>query len=315
LAVASSTNKRYGTAWRSWQKFKNLPEIRAKPDDYSEVLWCLWAADRFRHGIQATTVKGYITGISTIAQTLGHPVDVKPMFLLQRLIRGFKRVQPRRTKHPKRPITVAILRKLMPFVNFGDRMHGVYWAMIVLAVYGLLRLGEIARASAGKGTYPMASDFSIHDGRLTFDLQASKTDPFRQGILVHYAANGSDTCPIAAMHGTSKHWAMTGGSVAFATSSGMPVHKSLVTSFCDSLLGKAGFDPRHFSGHSFRRGGAQSLYDAGIPMADIKVMGRWRSDAFALYFRLTVEKHQQYSEVMSKTEASEDIVFGRGFLS
>lgn len=42
-------------------------------------------------------------------------------------------------------------------------------------------------------------------------------------------------------------------------------------------------DSHLYKGHSFRKGGATSLHEAGMPDSLIKTMGRWSSFAFATY--------------------------------
>lgn len=51
-----------------------------------------------------------------------------------------------------------------------------------------------------------------------------------------------------------------------------------------SALLHAGIDPTGYSGHSFRRGAANTAALAGIDKKDIMDMGRWKSDAVNLYF-------------------------------
>lgn len=46
-----------------------------------------------------------------------------------------------------------------------------------------------------------------------------------------------------------------------------------------------GLDPRRFSGHSLRAGGATDLFEARVPYHIIKKMGRWKSDAAMRYYR------------------------------
>ena len=53
----------------------------------------------------------------------------------------------------------------------------------------------------------------------------------------------------------------------------------------DGLLRSTGRDPRQFSSHSFRKGGAVSLQSAGVENSLIRRLGRWKSDAFSLYVR------------------------------
>jgi Phage integrase family len=52
-----------------------------------------------------------------------------------------------------------------------------------------------------------------------------------------------------------------------------------------SAVASIGLNPKNYSGHSLRAGGATDLFAAGTPYYVIKKMGRWTSDAALLYFR------------------------------
>ena len=65
-------------------------------------------------------------------------------------------------------------------------------------------------------------------------------------------------------------------------------------------LKACGFPAHLFSGHSFRKGGAQSLADAGVAPHVIKTMGRWASWCFALYIAMTRESMQDISRTMAR---------------
>jgi integrase len=59
--------------------------------------------------------------------------------------------------------------------------------------------------------------------------------------------------------------------------------------------------PTSFSGHSFRRGGAQSLYDAGTPLDVIRDIGRWKSDiVMRRYYGYSVEQLSNLSLNVSR---------------
>jgi hypothetical protein len=79
-------------------------------------------------------------------------------------------------------------------------------------------------------------------------------------------------------------------------------------------MAAANMDPEKYSGHSFRKGGAQSAYDAGIPIADIKILGRWRSWCFELYRSITVSKHAEYAQAMAQAPYSEALGCALGIL-
>ncbi|CAC5389298.1 unnamed protein product [Mytilus coruscus] len=50
-----------------------------------------------------------------------------------------------------------------------------------------------------------------------------------------------------------------------------------------SVLSDIGFDPSHYSGHSFRRGGATFAFQCGVPGELIQSQGDWKSDAYKGY--------------------------------
>ncbi|OWZ13075.1 hypothetical protein PHMEG_00013664, partial [Phytophthora megakarya] len=52
---------------------------------------------------------------------------------------------------------------------------------------------------------------------------------------------------------------------------------------------RTGNDPRHFSSHSLRSGGATHMYHSGTDALTIQLHGRWVSDAFKAYSRLCKE--------------------------
>ena len=48
---------------------------------------------------------------------------------------------------------------------------------------------------------------------------------------------------------------------------------------------RLGFHPMEIGSHSLRSGGAMTLHQAGISDSTIKVIGRWKSDAFIIYLQ------------------------------
>ena len=47
-----------------------------------------------------------------------------------------------------------------------------------------------------------------------------------------------------------------------------------------------GLDPKHFSSHSLRRGGATWAAQIGLPGEVIQMLGDWHSDAYLLYMSI-----------------------------
>ena len=67
--------------------------------------------------------------------------------------------------------------------------------------------------------------------------------------------------------------------------------------------------------HSFRIGGATALFAAGVTAEEIKTMGRWSSDVYRIYCRLSKERLLQLSHRMSNSRSTQFLNGADGFLS
>jgi hypothetical protein len=138
---------------------------------------------------------------------------------------------------------------------------------------------------------PLSSPLlSVSRGSVSFTEQGallvlprSKTDQFGVGNTIPLAAANDACCPVAALRVLYTKYPKPASSPLFSRASG-PFDKTWLSHNITRSLLKAGMDPQHFSGHSFRRGAANSAVAAGIPKDQIKDLGRWKSDAVNLYF-------------------------------
>ncbi|KAJ7305511.1 hypothetical protein DFH08DRAFT_976253 [Mycena albidolilacea] len=69
----------------------------------------------------------------------------------------------------------------------------------------------------------------------------------------------------------------------FITSTGAPLTCSFALRALDECLQKAGYNSTEFFGHSFHRSAAFAAAEAGYSPEQIKLLGRWKSDAWKLY--------------------------------
>ena len=72
-----------------------------------------------------------------------------------------------------------------------------------------------------------------------------------------------------------------GGALDFSKSPSGSWFRGRVKKACSSI----GLNAVHYSGHSFRAGGATDLFVARVPYYIIKKKGRWISDAAMIYYR------------------------------
>jgi hypothetical protein len=124
-------------------------------------------------------------------------------------------------------------------------------------------------------------------------IKQSKTDPFRQGVNLYLGKRGEKLCPVSAIYGF-------GGQVqalflCFRTGHILP------DDMVAKVLHQAGLNDQHYSTHSFRIGAATSAKDAGISDAHIKMLGRWRSEAYQLYVRTPKEQLAKLSKQLASS--------------
>ena len=124
--------------------------------------------------------------------------------------------------------------------------------------------------------------FHPENSSVTLTLPSSKTDPFRTGVQIHLSSSRSPLCPVTAL----RHLFMQFPSphqTLFSRPYGQPFSKSFfVLKICTFLL-QASIPTAGFTSHSIRKGVAVTAAATGISQDDIKLLGRWKSDAVNLY--------------------------------
>ena len=118
-------------------------------------------------------------------------------------------------------------------------------------------------------------------------LEQSKTDPFRQGTSVIISNSSAIDYMLVYLHRRNQRLARQ---PLFAGHDGQALSAAALVKFAQSLIQRANIPNAHlFLGHSFRKGGATSLHEAGHPDSLIKIMGRWASFAFATYINTPLQ--------------------------
>ena len=66
--------------------------------------------------------------------------------------------------------------------------------------------------------------------------------------------------------------------------------RQMFSSIVKGILARLSLSEGNYNTHSFRIGAATAAMEAQIPEAHIKMLGRWRSDAYQLYIRTPAEE-------------------------
>ena len=174
-----------------------------------------------------------------------------------------------------------------------------YWLIVCRVA------GEIVPNSRTDAVYPRQHHWTwLSSTRATLHLDCSKTDPFRRGVDIKYAASGSSTCPLAAMSALERLTPVDPQAPLLMMDDGSPLTRPTLMRRVQRALTSAGYNAGSYSGHSFRRGGAQSLAEAHVPDHVIKAMGRWESWCYQLYVDITPQQIAEYSTAIGRLPAS-----------
>lgn len=118
---------------------------------------------------------------------------------------------------------------------------------------------------------------------MTGFIKMSKTDPFSEGMEITIPKLNSDLCPVASMVlylSKARH-----DGPLFKFQSGSYLTRDDVQAIFTKYLG----GNINLNTHSLRIGGATLLSKAGVPEHIIQKIGRWRSDCFKKYVRMSLQ--------------------------
>ena len=300
-SIAGSTASTYQTGWRNYQWFCRDTNIAMLPLN-QWVLQCFvtWLARR----ISYKSIKVYLTGVQYFSTIIGYPERILHMHRLFYLLRGIRRQQGTQFRRPRRtPITISHLQLLLAHIK--DGIHSVadkamLRSAVTLAFFGLLRVSEFV--SQAESQYDPESTLLVSDVSITQDVQLakitikkSKTDPFKEGCIIRIAATYSDICPVRALFQLIRvHPSMQGPPFTYQNGSYLTRSKLV------QLLRLALPDAPNVNTHSFRIGGASAAASAGLSDSQIQLIGRWSSDSYKRYIRVSDESICRFMFRMSR---------------
>ena len=134
---------------------------------------------------------------------------------------------------------------------------------------------------------------------VTLTLPKSKTDPFQQGTRIHLASSPfSPLCPVQALKLLYNSYPHSPNHPLFSRPFGFPFSKQFLLTKLHELLLQAGIPTLGFSGHSIRKGAAVTVAMNGISRDNIKLLGRWKSDAIDVYLN-ELQESDHISKLLS----------------
>ena len=192
------------------------------------------------------------------------------------------------------PITLPILFKILDFCDqFLSAPYSIsqFKAMCSLAFHAFLRIGEMTFSSKVGAPPPLqfhqVQTIRNSTGQTTgiqlifHDFEHNyNTRPF--SLFIYRKAR---YCPVQFLLDYFNLRGTHTGSL-FMNIDGSPVSRNTFQEQLVLALKFCGFDPCYYKGHSFRIGAATLAAQQGLSDAQIRAMGRWKSDSFKKYIRI-----------------------------
>ena len=163
------------------------------------------------------------------------------------------------------------------------------WAACCTAYLGFLRSSEFtvpSQTTFGPSIHLSLADVAV-DSRSSpkinsITIKHSKTDQLQQGHNIYLGKTGHIICPVKAM---TSYLAIRGShsGALFVQENGMALTRRSFSSAVKAVFGKLQLKYNEFNTHSFRIGAATTAKEFGISDLHIKILGRWKSDAYQSY--------------------------------
>ena len=280
-SLTAQTRQSYKRAWSHFHNFmRPLGENLVLP--IPEPILAKFIGFLFEQEYASGTILSFMSALSFVHKILSLP-DPTDSFLVKKLLLGCKKM--RGQKDARLPITLSILNSLLGSVDFlfSDQFSKLrFKAMCSLAFHALLRIGEMTASDNNLSINCIKMD----SGFLT--LQFLKYKHSAGSVSTHRikAYPGFPHCPVKSMAAYLKFRGSRQGPLFLSSSGTAIVRKSFIFELQQALK-RAGISDARYTSHSFRIGGASFLASQGASEIQIRQAGRWASNAFMAYIRMS----------------------------
>ena len=307
LAHADSTHKNMQSHLRVFTEFCHNLGLGPFPVQAQTVL--RYIAFLSVTGRSYGTIQNHISSIKHFHRLFGFPPGWDNLYSFQLVLRGCKRflgAAPAR----KLPITPTLLLRMVSLFDISKPIQAAIRALFLVAFFSFLRKSNLVIQSDRviSPKVPRRSDLHVSQYGAFLNIRATKTIQFFQRALCVPLPiiSGSPLCPVSALAHHLRINAVGPSDPLFSVRLGSaqsthPLTFRHFSSFLARVVAALGLDPRAYSPHSFRRGGASFAFECNVPAEHIKFQGDWSSDAYLVYLEMSpAQKHRAVNSMASK---------------
>lgn len=282
-AIAKNTADTYQRGLESFGTFRNKFSLQLlwPPPVHQLVNYIAYLAS---NSISYSTARCYISGISYQLQLQGH-TDHTKTFIVKKMLEGMHRLNP--SKDIRAPITLPLLGQLVTALSSvcaNSYETTLFATAFELAFFALLRVSEFT-VSSRNAVVLLETDIHLIDSQIMVHIKGSKTDQLGKGATIQIPLNTQTTTLFTHLNQYLSIRPNVSGPF-FCHLNAKPLTSYQFTSILHKTIKFIGLDTTSFKSHSFRIGSATHMFLQGIPEEEIKIKGRWKSNAVYSYIRI-----------------------------
>lgn len=241
-----------------------------------------------QNGYAHNTVTSHVSAISYFNKINEH-FDATQSFIIKRMLTGLNKLQSR--KDTRLPISINMLGKIIPnlYQVCTSRYEAhLYSVAFSLAFSALLRISELTLPNSHSTVSALQfSDVLVAPSHVKIFIRSSKNDQYQNGaeIIIKFMEDNKILQDSLSNYLVCRPKC---NGTFLCHFDGSPVTAFQFNSILKKVLEFSGIQNTFYKSHSFRIGGATYLHSIGKSDEEIKLLGRWKSNAFKSYIRLQI---------------------------
>jgi integrase len=205
----------------------------------------------------------------------------------------------------KLPLVTELIKRMLDLLDMTKEADLLFATLLTVGHDGLLRLGELCSGLCKEDFVWWAKGEGV-------SILLNRTKTHRVGGAVKVDLVDTDS-PFSGVKLLRRWWekrrlgAQPERTIVFPDVLGKQQHMgdgtvkdNWVRQMIKKAAARLGLDPRRYSGHSLRAGGATDLFVARVPYFIIKRMGRWTTDAAMIYYRSEEDVRREVRRAFSR---------------
>ena len=295
LKNRESTKANYLSIWRKFNNFVMKLDVKLKSWEHRTSLYCTYLVDC---GVQSSTIKCYKSAIKCMLVLDNYKWDDNEV-LLSAITGACKIINDR--VRARFPIQIGLLEiilfELGRYFENQKYLEILYKTMFILGYYSLLRVGEIT--SSSKHTLKAKN---VHIGKnkdkiliilysskmhgaeskpQEIKIQADTTTPRNNNVVKRHFSPFNITHQYLTLRGDYR----SDDEPFFIFRGGSHVTANHMWNVLRKMLSHLNINPSLYNTHSLRGGRSCDLIKYGYTIDQVKMMGRWKSNAVYKYLR------------------------------